>query len=75
MLSTQLTRRLGIDHPIIQAGMGDSAGHQLAAAVSNAGGLGTIGTIGRTPEQTLAEIEAARAATTRPFAVNLFCFD
>jgi NAD(P)H-dependent flavin oxidoreductase YrpB (nitropropane dioxygenase family) len=41
MLSTTLTRRFGIDHPIVQAGMGMNAGKGLAAAVSNVGGLGT----------------------------------
>jgi nitronate monooxygenase len=74
MLSTELTRRLGIDHPIVQAGMGDAAGRDLAAAVSNAGGLGTIGTIGRTAEQTEEEIAATRAMAG-PFAVNIICFD
>ncbi len=75
MLTTELTRRLAIDHPIIQAGMGDAAGRDLTAAVSNAGGLGTIGTIGRTPDSTAEEVVATRALTSRPFAVNVFCFD
>ena len=75
MLTTELTRRLGIEHPIVQAGMGDAAGRDLAAAVSNAGGLGTIGTIGRTVEQTQEEINATLEMTGRPFAVNVFCFD
>ncbi len=75
MLSTELTKRLGIEHPIIQAGMGYAAGRDLAAAVANAGGLGTIGTIGRTPESTAQEIAATRTLTDRPFAVNVFCVD
>jgi nitronate monooxygenase len=75
MLTTELTRRLRIEHPIVQAGMGDAAGRELASAVSNAGGLGTIGTIGRTAEQTQQEIAATSAMTDRPFAVNVFCFD
>ncbi|WP_411976263.1 nitronate monooxygenase [Sulfitobacter faviae] len=43
MLTTRLTKRLGIDHPIIQAPMAFAAGGRLAAAVSGAGGLGMIG--------------------------------
>lgn len=54
--------------PIIQAGMGAVAGHELAAAVSEAGGLGTIGGA-RTP--IAEELAAARKLTGRPIAVNL----
>lgn len=71
MLSTTFTSRFGLDHPVVQAGMGGEAGARLAAAVSNAGALGTIGSIGRTPDQLATEIRACRAATTRPFAVNV----
>lgn len=75
MLATDLTRRLGIDHPIIQAGMGSEAGPDLAAAVSNAGGLGTIGTIGTAPEMVRAAIRKTSELTQRPFSVNLVTFD
>lgn len=75
MLATDLTRRLGIDHPIIQAGMGAEAGPALAAAVSNAGGLGTIGTIGTAPEVVRAAIRKTSELTQRPFSVNLVTFD
>ena len=51
--------------------MGVEAGAALAAAVSNAGALGTLGTIGGTPEQVQAGIRACRERTSRPFAVNL----
>ena len=71
MIRTTFTRRIGIEHPIVQAGMGVEAGARLAAAVSNAGGLGTIGSIGGTPDHLAAEIHACRAATDRPFAVNV----
>ncbi len=71
MLRTVFTERFGVAHPIVQAGMGREAGAALASAVSNAGGLGTIGTIGGTPEQARTELAACRAATTRPFAVNV----
>ncbi|MFL5870090.1 MAG: NAD(P)H-dependent flavin oxidoreductase [Solirubrobacterales bacterium] len=62
--------RIGIELPVVQAGMGGGlAGAELAAAVSEAGGLGTIGILG--PEQLRDEIAAARRLTDRPIAVNL----
>lgn len=42
-LKTPLTEMLGIQHPIMLAGMGSVSGHELVAAVSNAGGIGTLG--------------------------------
>lgn len=70
-MHTPFTERFGLDHPLVQAGMGHEAGGALAAAVSNAGALGTIGSIGGTPDQLATEIRACRAATNRPFAVNV----
>ncbi len=70
-MHTAFTERFGITHPIVQAGMGREAGARLAAAVSNAGALGTIGSIGGTPDQLADEIRACRADTSRPFAVNV----
>src|SRR6185503_20181595 len=70
-MRTRFTDHFGIDHPLVQAGMGYEAGAPLAAAVSNAGALGTIGSIGGTPDQLAAEIRACRGATDRPFAVNV----
>ncbi len=65
--------RLGITHPIIQAPMaGGSDTPELVAAVSNAGGLGTIGAAYLTPAQIIDAGAAVRARTQRPFAVNLF---
>ena len=65
-----LLQRLGVELPIVQAGMGGGlAGHELAAAVADAGGLGTIGILG--PEELRAEIAAARRASDGPLAVNL----
>jgi nitronate monooxygenase len=61
---------IGVELPVVQAGMGGGlAGADLAAAVSEAGGLGTIGILG--PEQLREEVEAARRRTGRPLAVNL----
>jgi nitronate monooxygenase len=65
-----LLERLGIELPIVQAGMGGGlAGPELAAAVSEAGGLGTIGMLGARPLEV--ELAAARETTGRPVAVNL----
>jgi nitronate monooxygenase len=62
--------RIAVDRPIVQAGMGGGLSrHGLAAAVSGAGGLGTIGFL--TPDDLRAEIAAARGLTDRPIAVNL----
>ena len=48
--TTPLTQLLGIEHPIILAGMNVAAGPELAAAVTNAGGLGVIGGVGYSPK-------------------------
>ncbi|MDZ4169349.1 MAG: enoyl-[acyl-carrier-protein] reductase FabK [Coriobacteriia bacterium] len=70
-LRTRLTKLLGIDHPIIQGGMAWTATAELAAAVSNAGGLGIIGA-GHMPTELLQEqLRSAKALTDRPFGVNL----
>jgi NAD(P)H-dependent flavin oxidoreductase YrpB (nitropropane dioxygenase family) len=62
--------RIGVSVPIVQAGMGGGLdGHKLAAAVSEAGGLGTIGILA--PERLREEIAGARRLTARPIAVNL----
>lgn len=70
-ISTRLTRLLGIEHPIIQGGMAWTATAELAAAVSNAGGVGIIGA-GLMPTDLLREqIRNAKSLTDRPFGVNL----
>jgi len=74
-MQTSLTRLLGIEHPVVQAGMGSESGARLAAAVSNAGALGSIGSIGGSPDALAAEVAACRAATSRPFAVNVVTWD
>lgn len=75
MLATGLTRLLGINVPIIQAGMGGDAGPALAAAVSEAGALGSMGTIGLSVHVARANIAAVRELTHRPWALNLITFD
>jgi NAD(P)H-dependent flavin oxidoreductase YrpB (nitropropane dioxygenase family) len=74
MIATELTRRLGIEHPIIQAGMGGGSGPALAAAVSNAGALGTLASIGMRAEDVRNAIEETRKLTGRPFALNIVTF-
>ena len=70
-IKTRLTQMLGIEHPIIQGGMAWTATAELAAAVSNAGGVGIIGA-GLMPTELLREqIRHAKALTDRPFGVNL----
>lgn len=62
----------GIDVPIVQAPMAGVQDHRLAAAVSNAGGLGSLPCALLTPEEMRAALAALRAATDRPFNVNFF---
>ncbi|UVE18438.1 nitronate monooxygenase [Pseudomonas sp. LS44] len=64
---------LGIQHPIIQAPMAGVSTPQLAAAVCNAGGLGSLGIGASTVEQVRALIAQTRELTDRPFNLNLFC--
>src|SRR6266545_6168302 len=77
MIRTALCALLGIEHPIIQAGMGPFAPASLAAAVSNAGGLGSLGTFGLDPIQLVRpaddlkrQFASIRTLTDRPFAIN-----
>lgn len=67
----RITRLFGIKYPIIQAGMIWNSGWRLAAAVSNAGGLGIIGAGSMHPEVFREHIVKCKQATQRPFAVNL----
>jgi nitronate monooxygenase len=71
MITTRITALLGIRHPVIQAGMGGVARAELAAAVSNAGGMGTLGMIRMPAPFIRAQIGRARSLTDRPFGVNL----
>jgi len=71
MIHTALTELLGIEHPIIQAGMGGVAGWRLAAAVSNAGGLGVLGAAMMSPATVREEIRRIKEATDRPYGVDL----
>jgi nitronate monooxygenase len=71
-LKTKITEMLGIEHPIIQGGMHYVGFAELAAAVSNAGGLGIItGLTQKTPEDLAKEIARCHEMTDKPFGVNL----
>src|SRR6185437_9980547 len=73
MAAKEFVGRLGIEHPIIQGPMGGGPSTpELVAAVSNAGGLGSLGAAYLTPDQIGDAIRRIRALTDRPFNVNLF---
>lgn len=69
--SNRITQLFGIDYPIIQAGMIWASGWRLASAVSNAGGLGLIGSGSMYPEVLKEHIQKCKAATSKPFGVNV----
>src|SRR5699024_10871497 len=70
-MQTEVTKLLGIKYPIIQGGMAWVAEHHLAAAVSEAGGLGLIGAANAPAEVVREEIRKARELTDKPFGVNI----
>ncbi len=71
MFKTRITELLGIRYPLLQGGMAWITGWEMAAAVSNAGGLGTIASATMEPEELMSNIAQAREATVNPFAVNI----
>lgn len=70
-MQTEVTRLLGIEYPIIQGGMAWVAEYHLAAAVSNAGGLGLIGAASAPAEWVREQIKKAKELTDKPFGVNI----
>lgn len=70
-MKTKITELLGIEYPIIQGGMAWVAEHNLAAAVSNAGGLGLIGAASAPAEVVREEIRKCKELTDKPFGVNV----
>jgi len=69
--SNRITKLFGINYPIIQAGMIWASGWRLASAVSNAGGLGLIGSGSMYPDILREHIQKCKAATVKPFGVNV----
>lgn len=70
-MENRITKLFGIKYPIIQAGMIWCSGWELASAVSNAGGLGIIGSGSMYPDILREHIRKCKAATDKPFAVNV----
>lgn len=73
-METPITRLFGIRYPIVQAGMIWVSGGKLAAAVSNAGGLGIVGAGSMRPDTFRQQVQKARSLTDRPFGVNMPLF-
>ncbi|GAI03665.1 unnamed protein product, partial [marine sediment metagenome] len=71
MFSTKLTQLLNIKYPIIQGGMAGVSDSALVSAVSNAGGLGVIGSGFLPPDWLEQEIKKTKSLTDKPFGVNL----
>ncbi len=71
MLKTRITEILGIRHPILQGGMAWITGWEMAAAVCEAGGLGTIAAATMEPQELIESIRRIRKVTNRPFAINI----
>ncbi|MDQ1446270.1 MAG: hypothetical protein QOI20_2734 [Acidimicrobiaceae bacterium] len=70
-MRTRLTELLGIEHPVMLAGMGGVSYSRLVAAVSEAGGFGCLGASTMQPDEMVSEIRAVRSATDKPFGVDL----
>src|SRR5579875_2489997 len=70
-MQTRLTQMLGIEHPVMLAGMGGVSYHQLVAAVSEAGGFGCLGASTMSTPQMVEEIRKVRELTDKPFGVDL----
>lgn len=70
-MKNRITELLGIEYPVIQGGMAWVAEHQLASAVSNAGGLGIIGAGGASADFVREQIRKAKEVTDKPFGVNV----
>lgn len=70
-INTRITRLLDIEHPIIEGGMAWVGTPRLAAAISNAGALGTIGSGNMTPDILREKIKEIKTLTVKPFAVNI----
>jgi enoyl-[acyl-carrier protein] reductase II len=71
MLKTRITEILGIRHPVLQGGMAWITGWEMAAAVCEAGGLGTIAAATMEPQELIENIRSIRKVTDRPFAINI----
>ena len=71
MIHSKITKLFGIKYPIVQGGMVWVSGYKLAASVSNAGGLGLIGSGSMYPDVLRTHIQKCKKATDKPFGVNI----
>jgi NAD(P)H-dependent flavin oxidoreductase YrpB (nitropropane dioxygenase family) len=74
VLKTRACALLGIERPVVLAGMGGSTNPELVAAVSNAGGLGILGCVFHAPRDIAPAADAVRELTQQPFGLNLLLF-
>lgn len=74
-MRTRICDLFGIEHPLLLGGMGGATAVDLVAAVSAAGGLGTVGCAGRTPAWIADTAAAIRSRTERPFGLNILLFE
>src|SRR6187401_2648688 len=70
-LKTPLTELVGIEHPVVQTGMGWVAGARLVAATSNAGGLGILASATMTLQELQTAVAKVKTATDKPFGINI----
>ena len=70
-IRTALTRLVGVEHPVVQTGMGWVAGARLVSATANAGGLGILASATMTIDELATAIAKVKSATDRPFGVNI----
>src|ERR1700759_1508892 len=70
-LRTPLTELIGIEHPVVQTGMGWVAGARLVSATSNAGGLGILASATMTLEELQTAVTKVKATTDKPFGINI----
>src|SRR6187431_1952944 len=70
-LRTPLTELVGIEHPVVQTGMGWVAGARLVSATSNAGGLGILASATMTLDELQTAVAKVKAATDKPFGINI----
>jgi NAD(P)H-dependent flavin oxidoreductase YrpB (nitropropane dioxygenase family) len=68
-LRTPLTELVGIEHPVVQTGMGWVAGARLVSATANAGGLGILASATMTLDELRTAVEKVKAATDKPFGI------
>ncbi len=71
VLKTPFTELVGVEHPIVQTGMGWVSGPRLTAATANAGGLGILASATMTYEELEAAIKKTKQLTSKPFGVNM----